>query len=160
VSIRGDSTWDVPEPELALVLNSRLEIVGYTVGNDMSSRSIEGENPLYLPQAKVYTGACALGPVVTLATGDVDPLGLEISMTITRGAQAVFTGTTSTAELHRTLDDLTAYLGRYNTFPHGAVLLTGTGLVPPSSFTLQDGDEVTITITSIGTLHNPVQRLA
>jgi 2-dehydro-3-deoxy-D-arabinonate dehydratase len=159
VAIRGDSTWDVPEPELALVLNTALEIVGYTAGNDMSSRSIEGENPLYLPQAKVYTDACALGPVITLATGDVDPRRLEISMTIARGGQTAFAGTTSTAELHRTLDDLVVYLGRYNTFPRGAILLTGTGLIPPSSFTLQHGDEVTITIASIGTLRNTVRRL-
>ena len=160
VAIRGDSTWDVPEPELALVLNTALEIVGYTVGNDVSSRSIEGENPLYLPQAKVYRDCCSLGPAITLATGDVEPRALEITMTISRAGKHVFEGATSTAELHRTLDDLAAYLGRYNVFPHGAILLTGTGLVPPSDFTLHDGDEVAITIGSIGTLHNPVRRLS
>ncbi len=159
VAIRGDSTWDVPEPELALVLNTALEVVGYTIGNDMSSRSIEGENPLYLPQAKVYTDCCALGPLVTVATDDLDARNLEIGMTITRAGATVFSGATSTADLHRTFDDLTDHLGRYNTFPHGAILLTGTGLVPPASFTLRDDDEVTISIASIGSLRNTVRRL-
>ncbi|HET8626271.1 MAG TPA: fumarylacetoacetate hydrolase family protein [Thermomicrobiales bacterium] len=158
VAIRGDSTWDVPEPELALVLNSALELVGYTIGNDVSSRSIEGENPLYLPQAKVYGACCALGPTIVPADEVADPLDLAIRLEIARGGATVFQGETSTARLHRSLADLIAYLGRDNPFPAGAVLLTGTGIVPPDDFTLAPGDVVRIAIAGLGTLENPVRR--
>jgi 2-dehydro-3-deoxy-D-arabinonate dehydratase len=158
VAIRGDSTWDVPEPELALVLNSALELVGYTIGNDVSSRSIEGENPLYLPQAKVYGACCALGPAIVPADEIADPLDLPIRLEIGRGGATVFRGETSTARLHRSLADLIAYLGRDNPFPAGAVLLTGTGIVPPDDFTLAPGDVVRIAIAGLGTLENPVRR--
>lgn len=158
VAIRGDSTWDVPEPELALVLNSALELVGYTIGNDVSSRSIEGENPLYLPQAKVYGACCALGPAIVPADEVADPLDLAIRLEIARGGATVFQGETSTARLHRSLADLIAYLGRDNPFPAGAVLLTGTGIVPPDDFTLAPGDVVRIAIAGLGTLENPVRR--
>lgn len=158
VAIRGDSTWDVPEPELALVLNSALELVGYTIGNDVSSRSIEGENPLYLPQAKVYGACCALGPTIVPADEVADPLDLAIRLEIARGGATVFQGETSTARLHRSLADLIAYLGRDNPFPAGAVLLTGTGIVPPDDFTLAPGDVVRIAIAGLGALENPVRR--
>lgn len=158
VAIRADSGWDVPEPELALIINTRGEIVGYTVGNDVSSRTIEGENPLYLPQAKVYARSAALGPVIVTADELADPSNLAIELTIRRGGERLFHETTSTSQLHRTLDDLTHYLFRANEFPSGVVLMTGTGIVPPSEFTLQDGDEVTITIDGIGSLVNPVVR--
>jgi 2-dehydro-3-deoxy-D-arabinonate dehydratase len=159
VGIRGDSHWNVPEPELALVLNPEMQIVGYTVGNDMSSRDIEGENPLYLPQAKVYRHSCALGPAIAIAGEGFDAGDLSIHMTIARGGEPVFEGETSTAKIHRDLDELAAFLGRYNDFPYGAVLLTGTGIVPGDDFTLQDGDEVSITIQGIGTLTNPVKAM-
>ncbi len=159
VTIRSDSTWDVPEPELALVLNRHGEIVGYTVGNDMSSRSIEGENPLYLPQAKIYDGSASLGPVVVLASEIDDALGLRIELVIEREGAEAFRGETSTAEIHRPLDDLARYLFRGSAHPDGAVLMTGTGIVPPDDFTLADGDMVHISIEGIGTLTNPVVRL-
>ena len=160
VVIRADSGWDVPEPELALVLNSALEIVGYTIGNDVSSRAIEGENPLYLPQAKTYTGCCALGPAIALAWDVADPLNLTIRLTITRGGTTVFKDEVSTARLHRTFADLIDYLGRDNTFPHGAILLTGTGIIPADDFTLQPGDHVQIAIDGLGLapLENTVRR--
>jgi 2-dehydro-3-deoxy-D-arabinonate dehydratase len=160
IVIRADSGWDVPEPELALVLNSSLEIVGYTIGNDVSSRAIEGENPLYLPQAKTYAGCCALGPGITPAWDVADPLNLNISLTITRGGATVFSGEVSTARLHRTFADLVDYLGRDNRFPHGAVLLTGTGIIPADDFTLQPGDRVQIAIDGLGLapLENTVRR--
>ena len=160
IAVRGDSSWDVPEPELALVVNRDGETVGYTVGNDVSSRSIEGENPLYLPQAKVYTACVALGPVVALAWEVPDPARLPIRLTIRRGGEVRFQDETSTDQMHRTFDDLVHYLRRFNRFPVGVVLMTGTGLVPPSEFTLEDGDEVEIAIESVGTLRNPVVRLA
>jgi 2-dehydro-3-deoxy-D-arabinonate dehydratase len=160
VAIRADSTWDVPEPELALAINRDGEIVGYTVGNDVSSRSIEGENPLYLPQAKVYSRCASLGPVVALAWEVPDPTALPIRLTILRGGAEHFAGETATSQMHRTLDDLVAYLFRGNEFPFGAFLMTGTGIVPPSEFTLEDGDVVEIAIEGIGTLRNPVVRLA
>ncbi len=159
VAIRGDSTWDVPEPEMALVLTSRGEIAGYTIGNDVSSRSIEGENPLYLPQAKMYRHCAALGPVITLAWEHDHPRDAAISLLIRRGGETVFEGQTSTSQMHRTFEDLISYLFRDNDFPHGAFLMTGTGIIPPSEFTLQDGDEVAIAIDGIGTLVNPVVRL-
>jgi 2-dehydro-3-deoxy-D-arabinonate dehydratase len=155
VRIRTDASWSVPEPELTLVINPRAEIVGYTVGNDMSSRDIEGENPLYLPQAKVYDGSCALGPCVLLA--DV-PLSKDtmIAVTITRDGGVIFTGSTSIAQIKRTFSELVSYLFRDNTFPAGACLLTGTGVVPEDDFTLAHGDIVSITIDGIGTLSNTV----
>ena len=159
VAIRGDSTWDVPEPELVLVLNSRGEIVGYTVGNDVSSRSIEGENPLYLPQAKVYSQCAGLGPWIALTSEVPDPNNLSIQLVIERDGNLHFDGETSTSQIHRTFDDLRSYLFRHNNFPQGVFLMTGTGIIPPAEFTLEDGDVVRITIDRIGTLHNPVTRL-
>jgi 2-dehydro-3-deoxy-D-arabinonate dehydratase len=159
IGIRGDSEWDVPEPELSLVLNPSMEIVGYTAGNDVSSRSIEGENPLYLPQAKVYAHSCSLGPVITLAGADVDGSALNVRLSIERAGVAVFEGETDTSNMNRSLPELAAYLGRCNEFPHGAVLLTGTGIVPGDEFTLQDGDIVSVEIEGIGTLTNTVREL-
>jgi 2-dehydro-3-deoxy-D-arabinonate dehydratase len=160
IAIRGDSGWDVPEPELVILLNGHGELVGYTIGNDVSSRSIEGENPLYLPQAKVYSRCAALGPVVVTADELPDVSNLEIQLTIRRGGTALFQDRTATSQLHRSLADLTHYLLRDNEFPAGVFLMTGTGIVPPSEFTLQDGDEVTIQIEGIGSLVNPVIRLS
>jgi len=156
VGIRADSRWTVPEPELAVVLNPALEVVGFTVGNDMSSRDIEGANPLYLPQAKVYTGACALGPGIALTPAATWPQ-TTIRLTIWREGAVVFAGDVHTARIHRTLDELIGFLGRSNTFPDGVVLLTGTGIVPPDDFTLRAGDVVEINIEGIGMLINPVQ---
>jgi 2-dehydro-3-deoxy-D-arabinonate dehydratase len=153
IGVRGDSDWNVPEPELGVVLY-RGDTVGYTVGNDVSSRAIEGANPLYLPQAKVYDRCCALGPCV--ATDVSDPHDLELSMTITRDGETVYEGATSTAEMVRTCEELVSYLTRHNTLPEVTVLLTGTSLVPEDEFTLQPGDGVTIDIEDIGTLSNPV----
>ncbi|MBN1582846.1 MAG: fumarylacetoacetate hydrolase family protein [Anaerolineae bacterium] len=158
VGIRGDSRWNVPEPELALVLNPKMEIVGYTVGNDMSSRDIEGENPLYLPQAKVYRHSCALGPAIVLAD-DVKAQDLAIHLDVVRGGEVVFAGDTNTAKIHRDLSELAGWLGRNADFPYGAVLLTGTGIVPGDEFTLQDGDEVSISIAGIGVLSNTVKQM-
>ena len=158
VRIRADSKWDVPEPELALVLNSRLELVGFTIGNDVSSRDIEGENPLYLPQAKVYNQCCGLGPYIVLASSVADPSAIEISLRIERDGNSAFQGETSISEMARSFDDLLGWLGRENSFPNGAFLLTGTGIVPDSDFTLQGGDLVHISISGIGTLSNPVVR--
>ena len=158
VRIRQDSTWDVPEAEAALVINSRMELVGMTIGNDMSSRSIEGENPLYLTQAKVYQASCALGPAI-VPVWDLDDINaLPIRVQIERGPHTVFDGETSTAQLHRTFDDLIMYLARDQEFPPGVILLTGTGVVPPNEFTLEPGDIVRITIPGIGSLSNPVTR--
>lgn len=154
IRIRGDSSWNVPEPELVLVLSASGAIVGHTIGNDVSSRSIEGENPLYLPQAKVYDGSCALGPVIALS--DAQPKAHSIQMSITREGATVFSGQTSTAQMRRTQQELAAYLFRELTFVAGAFLLTGTGIVPPDDFTLRSGDVVSITIEGIGTLENPV----
>jgi 2-dehydro-3-deoxy-D-arabinonate dehydratase len=152
VRIRRDSRWSVPEPELALILSPTLKIVGYTIGNDMSSRDIEGENPLYLPQAKCYDGACALGPAVTLA-GDLPAPDLTtIRLLIARAGAVVFDGATTLAAMHR------SWLARETSFPEGAVLLTGTGVVPPDDFTLAPGDEITIEIAGIGKLTNVVDR--
>ena len=159
VAVRGDSTWDVPEPELALVLNRDGETAGYTIGNDVSSRSIEGENPLYLPQAKVYIACAALGPVIALAWELTDVSNLAIRLVIRRDGEVAFAGETSTNQIHRPLPDLVSYLFRHNEFPAGAALMTGTGIVPPPDFTLEDGNEVEIAIAGIGTLRNPVRRL-
>jgi len=157
VFIRSDSTWDVPEPELAVVCNSRLEVVGYTIGNDMSSRSIEGENPLYLPQAKVYEGCCALGPALALAW-DFSPSDRKIELEIRRNAALVFRSDTTTSAMRRSIPELVAYLGLDQRFNVGFILLTGTGIVPPADFSLQEHDEVTIRIDGIGALKNPVRR--
>ncbi|MFB6173365.1 MAG: fumarylacetoacetate hydrolase family protein [Halobacteriales archaeon] len=154
VGIRADSDWDVPEPELGVVLY-RGETVGYTLGNDMSSRDIEGANPLYLPQAKVYDQCCAVGPCVVSAA-DVDPHDLEMSMEIVRDGERVFEDATSTGEMARTCEELVSYLTRHNTVPEVGVLLTGTSLVPPDEFTLRAGDEVHMHIEGIGSLENPV----
>ena len=156
VRIRRDATWNVPEPELTLVLNSKLKIVGYTIGNDMSSRDIEGENPLYLPQAKVYDACCALGPWITLAEAMPHREQIGIQMKIHRCGQVAFEGKTSIAQFNRKFEDLVGWLGRDNSFPAGAFLLTGTGIVPGSGFTLAAGDVVEISIDGIGTLTNPV----
>lgn len=156
VRVRQDSAWNVPEPEMALVLNSRLQLVGYTVGNDMSSRDIEGQNPLYLPQAKVYDDCCALGPAITLANFMPALDQVRIQMQITRDEQTVFAGETNFGQMARTCEDLIDYLARDNSFPCGVFLLTGTGIVPEENFTLRRGDCVEITIDGIGTLRNPV----
>jgi len=160
IAIRGDSTWDVPEPELALLINCDGEIVGYSIGNDMSSRSIEGENPLYLPQAKMYSRCAGLGPVITLAWEMGDIRDRAIRLVIRRGGEVLFDGSTSTSQIHRTFDDLVGYLRRHNEFPHGVFLMTGTGIIPPSEFTLEHGDDVEISIDNIGSLRQPVIRLA
>jgi 2-dehydro-3-deoxy-D-arabinonate dehydratase len=159
VAIRSDSSWDVPEPEFTLAINAMGEVVGYTIGNDVSSRTIEGENPLYLPQAKVYSKCAGLGPVIALAW-ELTKIGdLKIKLAIRRDDEILFEGETSTSQIHRPFEELVSYLFRNNDFPHGVFLMTGTGIVPPSEFTLEDGDDVTITIDGIGTLENPVVRL-
>jgi 2-dehydro-3-deoxy-D-arabinonate dehydratase len=158
IGVREDSTWDVPEPELGIVCNAAGTIVGYTVANDVSSRSIEGENPLYLPQAKIYRGACAVGPWIRLTDAVADPYQLGISVRILRGDETLWTGETSTSRLHRKLDELAAYLFRGDVFPRGAVLATGTSAVPGDDITLQQGDTVVIDIDGVGTLSNPVLR--
>jgi 2-dehydro-3-deoxy-D-arabinonate dehydratase len=159
VAIRSDSSWDVPEPELTLAINAMGQIVGYTIGNDVSSRTIEGENPLYLPQAKVYSKCAGLGPVIALAWELTETDDLAIKLTITRDGKLYFEGETSTKQIHRPFEQLVEYLFRNNDFPSGVFLMTGTGIVPPSEFTLEDGDHVAITIEGIGTLENPVVRL-
>ena len=155
VRIRRDARWNVPEPELALVITSEGKIVGYTIGNDMSSRDIEGENPLYLPQAKVYDKSCALGPCVWV-TETAPSTETEIKLQIVRHGEPVFTGSTTLAQLKRKPESLVEYLYRDNSFPKGCFLLTGTGIVPPDEFTLESGDEISITIEPIGTLVNSV----
>ena len=154
--VRKDSEWSVPEPELGLVVNPEMKIVGYTVGNDMSARDIEGENPLYLPQAKVYDQCCGLGPCVFLADDDYDTTQMQIELTIERDGAIVFNGATAISEMARSLPGLVEWLGRENTLPDGAILLTGTGIVPNDDFTLINGDSVSISITDIGTLTNPI----
>ena len=155
VRIRSDATWSVPEPELTLLLNPRGEIVGYTIGNDMSSRDIEGENPLYLPQAKVYDGSCALGPCVLLSHEPL-PNTTVIQIAITRDNLTAFEGSTTLAELKREPKELASYLFRDNSFPDGAYLMTGTGIVPCDEFTLAHGDLISISIDGIGVLENRV----
>lgn len=156
VGIRADARWSVPEPELAFVLNSRGHLAGYTVGNDMSSRDIEGENLLYLPQAKIYDRSCALGPFITVGADEAEARTWQIEMRIRRAGAEVFQGTVSAGQLKRPFAEMSGYLFRSQTLPHGAVLLTGTGIVPPDGFTLQAGDEVRIDISGIGTLENRV----
>jgi 2-dehydro-3-deoxy-D-arabinonate dehydratase len=156
VGIRKDARWNVPEPELALVLNSKGRIAGHTIGNDMSSRDIEGENLLYLPQAKIYDRSCALGPWITLGTPEAKAREWKIRITIKRNREPVFNGETSVSQMKRSFEELAAYLFRSQVFPHGAVLLTGTGVVPPETFTLQAQDFVEIEITGIGVLRNTV----
>jgi 2-dehydro-3-deoxy-D-arabinonate dehydratase len=155
VRIRSDAKWSVPEPELTLVISPKGKIIGYTVGNDMSSRDIEGENPLYLPQAKVYDSSCALGPCILVSSEPLEkttPIAIEIA----RDGKTEFSGATTLAELKRAPELLVSYLFRENNFPAGAFLMTGTGIVPPDSFTLAPGDVVRITIDPIGTLENTV----
>ncbi len=154
--IRKDSSWNVPEPELTLVLNSRAQLVGFTIGNDMSSRDIEGDNPLYLPQAKVYNQCCGLGPWITLSIGMPPRPEIGISLVIFRGGKEEFRGKTGVDQMARSFENLIGWLARDNSFPTGAFLLTGTGVVPDSSFTLQPGDEVEISIDGIGTLVNNI----
>ena len=156
VGIRRDAKWSVPEPELALVLNSRGQIAGYTIGNDMSSRDIEGENLLYLPQAKTYHRSCALGPWITLGASETEAREWKIGIEIQRAGQTVFAGETCVGQIKRRFEELAAFLFRCQVFPHGAALLTGTGIVPPDSFSLQQQDEVEIQINGIGALRNPV----
>lgn len=155
VGIRSDSEWDVPEPELAVVLYQG-DIVGYTIGNDMSSRSIEGENPLYLPQAKVYDRCCSIGPCIRSAESIDDPHDLEMGMEITRDGRTLYEEATSTAEMVRTVPELVECYANHNAIPDLAVLLTGTSLVPDDGFTLREGDVVDIEIDEIGTLRNSV----
>lgn len=155
VRIRADATWSVPEPELTLLVSPGGLITGYTIGNDMSSRDIEGENPLYLPQAKVYEGSCALGPGILVAEGPL-AASTEIAIEIVRAGQIEFAGKTALTELKRDLKTLVEYLYRDNLFPQGCFLMTGTGIVPPSTFTLASGDLIRITIEPIGMLENVV----
>ena len=155
VGIRADSKWDVPEPELGIVLH-RGEIVGYTIGNDMSSRTIEGRNPLYLPQAKMYDRCCSIGPCIATGNTVSDPHDLVMTMSITRDQEVLYDESTSTAEMVRTCEELVSYYTRHNSVPEIAVLLTGTSLVPDDHFTLQEGDEIHIDIEGIGTLNNVV----
>ena len=159
VGIRQDARWNVPEPELALVLNRRGELVGYTIGNDMSSRDIEGENLLYLPQAKIYERSCALGPVIAVGHTEADARTWDIRIEIERSGNKVFSGETSVGRIKRTFGDLASWLFRSQQFPNGAILLTGTGVVPPNEFTLEAADRVRIAIGPIGTLENPVARV-
>jgi 2-dehydro-3-deoxy-D-arabinonate dehydratase len=156
IRVRRDTRWCVPEPELALVLTPELEIVGFTIGNDVSARDIEGENPLYLPQAKMYDGCCSLGPVITLARAMPTRQSIGIRLEIERGRDTVFRGETSIARMARRFEELLEWLGRDNRFPAGVILLTGTGIVPPDDFSLERGDLVLITIDGIGTLANSV----
>ena len=159
VRIRRDSKWNVPEPELTLLISPAGKILGYTAGNDMSSRDIEGENPLYLPQAKVYDGSCALGPAILVASEAPGPT-TNIRVKIARGSATMFDEGTTLKELKRTPKELVSYLYREVSFPNGAFLMTGTGVVPPDSFTLLPGDRVDISIDGIGTLSNVVEQLA
>lgn len=156
VCLRGDSNWQIPEPELALVLSQSGDIIGYTIGNDMSCRDIEGENPLYLPQAKVWKQSCSIGPAIRLVDTGEDPYNLRIACRIFRGGEKVVEGTANTGQLKRTFEELVGYLTRDNPIFDGTVLLTGTCIVPPNDFTLQPGDRIEIEIDGIGVLVNPV----
>ncbi len=159
ICIRGDSMWNVPEAELAFILGFNQEIIGFTAGNDVSSRDIEGENPLYLPQAKIFEKCCALGPSILT----VDEVGrepkLQVECRVFRSGKMIFEGSTNTAGMKRSIEELRSYLCRYNPVPPGSVCLTGTGIVPPDEFSLKDGDLVEITIEKIGTLRNTVKQL-
>jgi 2-dehydro-3-deoxy-D-arabinonate dehydratase len=159
IGVRTDSSWDVPEPEIGLVLGEGGAIDGYTIGNDVSSRTIEGENPLYLPQAKLFAGACAIGPAVLDADGTAAVFDLRLRIFGPAG-EVLFSGETSTARMKRSFEELVAWLLRDNPVPPGSVLLTGTGLVPPDDFTLKPGQRVEIHVPGIGTLQNPVGRAA
>jgi 2-dehydro-3-deoxy-D-arabinonate dehydratase len=159
VRVRRDARWNVPEPELVLAICPRGQIIGYTIGNDMSSRDIEGENPLYLPQAKVYDACCGVGPVITLshAMPPRDEIGIRLA--VNRGSGVIFEGSTCVAQMARGFDELIGWLGRNNSFPAGVLLMTGTGIVPPREFSLQPADRIEITIDGIGTLSNSVIQL-
>ncbi len=156
VRIRRDSAWNVPEPELTLLLNPSGQVTAYTIGNDMSSRDIEGENPLYLPQAKCYDGSCAIGPCLYVSPGPL-PQTTQITIEIRRGGLAVFSGSVGITQIKRKFEELADFLFREMSFPHGCLLMTGTGVVPPNDFTLQAGDEVHIEIPPIGKLVNRVE---
>ena len=156
VRVRRDSAWTVPEPELALVLSPALALIGFTIGNDLSARDIEGQNPLYLPQAKVYDSCCAIGPGITLAGAMPPPSSIGIGLEIEREQAVVFRGATNIARMARRFEALIEWLGRDNVFPEGVILLTGTGIVPPDDFSLRQGDLVRIVIDGIGVLENPV----
>ena len=156
VGIRGDAQWNVPEPELALVINASGRIVGYTIGNDMSSRDIEGENVLYLPQAKIYARSCAVGPWIVIGPTEEDAREWTIQLEIQRRHEQVFAGETRAGQIKRSFAELVEYLFRSQHFPNGVVLLTGAGVIPPDSFTLAAEDRVRITISGVGTLENPV----
>jgi 2-dehydro-3-deoxy-D-arabinonate dehydratase len=156
VRIRADSNWDVPEPELTLAINSSGKVFGYTIGNDMSSREIEGENPLYLPQAKVYRGSCAIGPSLTIPDAPL-PVTTNIHLEIHRAGERLFSGDTAIDQIKRSFDELAGFLFCENEFPDGAYLMTGTGVVPGDGFTLQSGDVISITIDGLGTLENTVE---
>jgi 2-dehydro-3-deoxy-D-arabinonate dehydratase len=156
VKIRKDSTWDVPEPELTLVVTSSGKITGYTIGNDMSSRSIEGENPLYLPQAKTYDSCAAIGPCIYIHENELDT-NTNIHLEIVRNNQNVFEGNVALSQMKRTPEELVSFVYRECSFPHGCLIMTGTGIVPPNDFTLRQGDEIKITIDNIGTLVNVVR---
>ena len=155
MQLRADSTWMVPEPEATLALNNRGELIGFTIGNDLSSRDIEGENPLYLPQAKVFDTCAGLGPGLFLTTEN-PPRDTQINIEIRRSGKIAFSGGTSLAEMKQPLDNLREHLLRHNSFPIGCYLMTGTGTVPPDEFTLKSGDEIAITIPQVGTLTNPI----
>jgi 2-dehydro-3-deoxy-D-arabinonate dehydratase len=156
VRVRSDSQWSVPEPELVLVISDKKKLAGYTIGNDMSARDIEGENPLYLPQAKVYQQCCALGPCILIPESPLDPAATRITLSIERKGKKAFEGSTDLGCMVRSFESLIEWLGRENDYPSGVFLLTGTGVIPPDDFTLQDGDRVSIEITGIGTLSNAV----
>ena len=155
IRVRRDSTWSVPEAELVLVIDRDANIIGYTVGNDVSARDIEGANPLYLPQAKVYDQACAIGPGIYLPEGSLAD-DTTIRLRISRGDKVVFEGESSVAQIKRPFESLVAYLYRDNSFPAGCLLMTGTGIIPPDDFSLEDGDMVCIAIDEVGRLENPV----
>jgi 2-dehydro-3-deoxy-D-arabinonate dehydratase len=155
VKIRKDSTWDVPEPELTLVVSSSGKIVGYTIGNDMSSRSIEGENPLYLPQAKTYDACAAIGPCIYVTEEPLD-INTNIRLEINRKSKTVFEGSIAISQMKRTPEELVSFVFRECSFPHGCLIMTGTGIVPENDFTLKSGDEIKISIDGIGTLVNEV----
>ena len=159
ICVRSDSSWTVPEPELGLVLDGNGKIAGYTIANDVSARDIEGENPLYLPQAKIYRGSCSYGPLVVSTDEIHDPYSLGIHMTIARAGKTVFEGTTNTSAMKRKMEELVSYLRRDNVLGEVTLLMTGTGIVPPDDFSLADGDLVEIEIDGIGVLRNPVRKL-